>query len=154
MFVIIVPTLFIHLLFDAALTEFCCSLLCRCSWRLLADRIRCLGSVPDKVSPDLTYQMLHAYVDEIDRTCKNSLDCTVWKSYWLRLRLMMWQHLVSLILMLFFLSSTYQIDSIYCRDWGSVRSMSTELPCTLFTLSDRAWISSSASTTSIVCDWQ
>lgn len=35
---------------------------------------------------------------------------------------------------LFSFLSAFQIDSIYCPYWGSVRSMSPELPCRLFTV--------------------
>lgn len=128
----------------------------RCCWRQLVDRIRCQGSVQDRV-----FWLYLPNCTCIFRWDRQELECaklgsnySVWKWYLLRLCVMIWQHLVSLILMLFFLSSMYQIDSIYCWDWGSVRSMSTEPSCRLLIPSDRAWISSPSFTAPIVCDWQ
>lgn len=78
---------------------------------------------------------------------------SVWKWHLIRYCAMIWQHLVSLIPVLLFFLSTFQIDSVYCPYWVSLRSMS-ELSYRLFTLPDRAWISPPSSTELIVCDWQ
>lgn len=91
---------------------------------------------------DFTYSIyLHilTFRHGIIRICK---DYSVWGWRWhmLRFCLMIWQHLVSLILLPLFLSSTFQIDRLYCPDWRSVRSMSAKLVHRLFSLSDGAWI--------------
>lgn len=62
------------------------------------------------------------------------------------------EYLVSLILLLSVFSSTLQIDSLYCPDGGSVRSMSSKLLYRLFILSVRVSISSPYFTAPFVLD--